>query len=133
MLSTLRAGIERNMHAREGRKSLTGRPCGSAPELLWPGSLPELYRAELRGPGIDYVILSYETPIAWRRADGSWRMPLVTYSLTTSGHQYLVRALLQDMLGPEWRERIDSSGPAISLRKGHGPEGLYGPRGDGTF
>lgn len=132
MLNTLREGIEQRDYAREGRKSLTGRPAGIA-HYLERGSLPEPYRNEFTYSTVNYVIMSYGTPIAWRRVDGTWRMPLVTYSLTTTGHQNLVRELLQDMIGPEWRERIDSSGPAISLRKGHGPEGLYGPRGDGTF
>lgn len=132
MLSTLRAGIERNLSAREGRKNLTGRPVAIShrPDR---GDLPEPYRAEFRDSIIEYVILSYNTPIAWRRADGTWRIPLVTYSLTTTGHQGRVRALLQSMLGVNWAEYLDSSGPVVSLRKGHGPEGVYGPRGDGTF
>ena len=34
-----------------------------------------------------YVIFSYATPIAWRRADGTWATPVASYSATTSGHQ----------------------------------------------
>src|SRR5512142_1466846 len=96
MLRTLRAGIERGEWATEGRKNLLGRPVDVRP-VEARGQLPEPYRSELRDSIVDYAIYSYNTPIAWRRVDGVWRIPSVTYSLTTTGHQLLVRNLLRDM------------------------------------
>ena len=37
-----------------------------------------------------YAIYSYATPIAWY-SDGTWTIPDVTYSVTTSRHQGIVR------------------------------------------
>jgi|SRR6478735_11167946 len=37
--------------------------------------------------GINYVVWSYGTPIAWVRKDGAVVKPDVTYSVTTSKHQ----------------------------------------------
>ena len=45
--------------------------------------------------GIDYVIYSYTTPIAWLRGDGSWTMPEADYSVTTKRHKAIIRAALQ--------------------------------------
>lgn len=51
------------------------------------GVLPEPYRTEfLDCPSIDYVVYSYNTPIAWHSASG-WIVPDVKYSVTTSRHQ----------------------------------------------
>lgn len=41
--------------------------------------------------GIDYVIYSYATPIAYRTADGQWTIPDAKYSVTTSKHQSTIR------------------------------------------
>lgn len=130
MLNSIREGIERHEPARERRTNLTGRPV-----LMHPasGNLPDPYRREYWDTEIRYVIFSYDTPIAWLRTDGTWRMPMVRYSLTTTQHQNTVRAILQSVLGGVWRERIDLSGPEVSMRKGYGPNGRYGSRGDGTF
>lgn len=65
--------------------AMSGRP-GSADTL---GQLPAEFRA-LGVGSADYVIYSYETPIAWR-IDGDWTVPDVRYSATTSRHQSLVR------------------------------------------
>ena len=46
--------------------------------------------------GIDYVIYSYSTPIAWRRGDGEWAMPDAKYSVTTTKHQTTTRAAIQE-------------------------------------
>lgn len=46
----------------------------------------------------DYVVKSYDTPIAWR-AYGIWHVPNVTYSTTTSArHMPKLRAAL-DLIG----------------------------------
>lgn len=60
------------------------------------GALPEEWRRryilDVRGVGIDYVITSYDTPIAWVRLDGVKVVPPVNYSTTTSRLQNRVRA-----------------------------------------
>lgn len=40
--------------------------------------------------GADFVVYSYATPIAWS-IGGSWIVPEVRYSVTTTRHQNLVR------------------------------------------
>ena len=45
-----------------------------------------------------YVIRSYATAIAWQNHDGTWIMPDVRYSPTTSKHQGTVRYAL-NMIG----------------------------------
>lgn len=58
-------------------------------------ALPQDWVLRLRfdhfGVGINYVVYSYATPIAWRRADAVWVVPNVKYSPVTSRHQSLVR------------------------------------------
>ena len=46
--------------------------------------------------GIDYVIYSYSTPIAWLRGDGEWAMPAADYSPTTTRHKNTIRAAIQE-------------------------------------
>ena len=41
--------------------------------------------------GIDYVVYSYGTPIAYRTNDGNWTIPDAKYSETTSKHQSTIR------------------------------------------
>ena len=57
--------------------------------------------------GIDYVIYSYSTPIAWRRGDGEWAMPLADYSTTTTRHQNTIRAAIQ-----EYKKALNSGNDA---------------------
>jgi hypothetical protein len=40
---------------------------------------------------IDYVVLSYSTPIAWHLPDYGWHVVDTRFSVTTSKHQSLVR------------------------------------------
>ena len=44
--------------------------------------------------GIDYVVYSYGTPIAYRYGAGKWRVPGAKYSVTTSKHQSTIRYAL---------------------------------------
>ena len=45
--------------------------------------------------GIDYVVYSYGTPIAYRAEDsGEWVVPDTKYSVTTSKHQGTIRYAL---------------------------------------
>lgn len=39
-----------------------------------------------------YVVISYGTPIAWVRPDGTKVLPDIGYSATTGQHQYTVKA-----------------------------------------
>ena len=58
------------------------------------GRLPEPWRskflAAISATGT-YVVLSYDTPIAWWDATTGWVIPDVKYSPTTSRHQSNVR------------------------------------------
>ena len=47
--------------------------------------------------GIDYVIYSYATPIAWRR-HGEWRLNTQKYSVTTSVHQAKVETAVAHVM-----------------------------------
>jgi hypothetical protein len=77
---------------------LSGRPTedGGATGC---GDLPAQYHRFLRDA--DYVVFSYETPIAWHvPAAGpgdvdAWWLPDVRYSSTTSEHQAVVRMALR--------------------------------------
>lgn len=40
--------------------------------------------------GIEYVVYSYGTPIAYRTQDGNWTIPDAKYSVTTSMHQGVI-------------------------------------------
>jgi hypothetical protein len=60
------------------------------------GRLPEEWRAEIkrsaeRGNSPVYAVYSYATPIGWLLQDGTAVVPEVSYSVTTSQHQGLVR------------------------------------------
>ena len=45
----------------------------------------------------DYVIYSYQTPIAWR-TQGQWHTPNVKYSATTSRHQSTIFTAIDQLL-----------------------------------
>lgn len=42
----------------------------------------------------DYVVYSYDTPIAWHIPDAGWRMPPVNYSQSTSKQQGRINTAL---------------------------------------
>ena len=72
--------------------SLTGQSKGARRGLYWrTGRLPRDWESVLNTDtvtvGVDYVVYSYGTPIAWLRSDGAWAIPPVKYSLTTTRHQ----------------------------------------------
>jgi len=60
------------------------------------GRLPADWRNTFtaRNGVIDYVIYSYQTPIAWHDKESGWIVPDESYSVTTSRHQGTVRAAL---------------------------------------
>ena len=55
------------------------------------GRAAELWAADQIGGEIEYVVVSYATPIAWYTKRGEWVVPEEKYSHTTSRHQSVVR------------------------------------------
>lgn len=43
---------------------------------------------------VDYVVMSYATPIAWHRITGAWHVVEQSFSVTTSQQQNIVRVAL---------------------------------------
>lgn len=114
----IRDAIAAGRPFRVGAKQLTFRT-GEPGDYL--GDLPEPFRSGSM-PGVDWVAYSYVTPIAWRLDTGSWVMPDVNYSLTTSQHQGEVRYALDPTI----------LGPTVHLRRGCGTgRGRYGARTGG--
>jgi hypothetical protein len=60
--------------------------------LPFTGYLDPLHHESLKDS--DYVIYSYNTPIAWRVTGGTWIVPAEKYSATTSQHQSKVRTAI---------------------------------------
>lgn len=61
----------------------------------------EVARYESVKDSIDYVVMSYRTPIAWHSAEG-WYVVAQKFSVTTSKHQNLVRrAVSSNLVGAE--------------------------------
>lgn len=99
------------------------------------GDLPESYHEALAAA--NYIIFSYQTPIAWRVPRGTnyggWWLPDVTYSLTTTQHQELIEAALREVPEVKAASRPEPDSPAfrtyahVSLMKGRG-HSPYGPR-----
>ena len=56
----------------------------------------ELLRTDNQTIGVDYVVYSYSTPIAWLRGDGEWVMPEAGYTQTTKRHKATIRAAIQE-------------------------------------
>lgn len=90
-----------------GTRSFRGEAGDPGPGLA--GWLPEDWREQWRRTRyqIDYVVWSYQTPIAWHLgADDTWVVPNVKYSPTTTTHQTtLERALVR--LGERVRDPED--------------------------
>lgn len=59
-------------------------------------ALREKFHDSWKHGGIDYVIYSYGTPIAWR-AWGMWKVPDEKYSVTTSKHQGRIRTAIAEL------------------------------------
>lgn len=68
-------------------------------ELPGKGKMPEAEYNTLelmhRLRGIDYVVYSYRTVIAYRTANGVWHIPDVHYSSTTTAHQNVIRVVAE--------------------------------------
>ena len=83
--------------AIKGNESFTtsGALKGDAnPAWVDPGRMTDSDSAAMRTAhdliGIDFVVYSYATPIAYRTQDGNWTIPDAKYSVTTSKHQSVV-------------------------------------------
>jgi len=76
---------------------------GDTPSTL-TGQLPrtwrDLYLDDL-ARGMDYVVWSYSTPIAWHSPRFGWVVPNVKYSVTTTIQQGVVRTALADVVVTE--------------------------------
>ena len=82
-----------------GEEFDAGNLYGGKRPRYFPGIMPDylsrFYRDDMRQGLIDYVVYSYMTPIAWRRTDGTWKYPEVSYSPTTTRHQHVTRMALR--------------------------------------
>lgn len=59
------------------------------------GLLPDEWAILLRAESPTYIVISYETPIAWWSDVLGWTVPDVRYSRTTTRHQNAVRSALR--------------------------------------
>lgn len=95
---------------------------GGAEEM---GHLPEAYREE--AGDAEYVVYSYQTPIAWITADGQRVIPDIGYSLTTGSHQGTVKHAWQgtDWVGSTFPVRGRQLRPAGGARRNGGMDDPY--------
>jgi hypothetical protein len=75
-----------------------GQLSGTRDRVWSIGRLPAEFRAAATDPTVDYVVMSYGTPIAWHDSVKGWTMPDTRYSVTTSKSQGRIRTAL-DALG----------------------------------
>jgi hypothetical protein len=117
------ASVLRELRPFKTRGSLRGGPWNNYAASV--GVLPSRYISLLGQERPDYAVWSYDTPIAWHTADGKWRVPDVTYSLTTTQHQHGIKQAVELITDGAY-----VTGPRISLMigKGHSP---FGPRSGG--
>lgn len=87
--------LRRNEDFQNSTGSLSGR---SRREVSGYGRLPASWREDLDRDkeGVEYVVYSYSTPIAWRKR-GVWTVPDTRYSVTTSQHQGKIAAAISDL------------------------------------
>lgn len=59
------------------------------------GQLPQMHAevllADAASGRVDFIVYSYQTPIAWHSKDTGWEVPDHRYSVTTTRHQNVVR------------------------------------------
>ena len=61
------------------------------------GNLTDTHRSAFKADAPTFAVYSYSTPIAWRKADGTWVMPDARYSVSTSVHQGRTRLMLSNV------------------------------------
>lgn len=81
----------RGVHWDADHASLPGK--GMMPESEY-NTLELMHRLR----GIDYVVFSYRTPIAYRLTNGTWITPAVKYSPTTSQHQGKINVVAHSLM-----------------------------------
>jgi hypothetical protein len=83
----INAGVRDRTPFRRGNVSGTvGTPHYDAGWLALP--YLTVWQDQVRREAIEYVLWSYDTPMAWKTRDLSkWIFPADKYSVTTSGHQ----------------------------------------------
>lgn len=82
--------VEDNDQFENSGRTLYGGPRYKGLGLYEPQDSFELDQIQ----GGSYFIYSYETLIAWRDEFGAWVFNETRYSVTTSGHQNMVKASL---------------------------------------
>lgn len=100
-LSTREPGpIAKKLLARESFRTNGALKGVARPEWIDLGKMSVRDYGYLRSDrdfyGIDYVIYSYTTPIAWLRGDGSWFMPEADYSVTTKRQKAIIRVAIAE-------------------------------------
>ena len=83
------------LSAREPFKT-SGSLYGEAGVAWTRGYLPSRFRDEFvaRHDHITYTVVSYATPIAWYDDEYGWIIPDVTYSVSTTRQQGIIRRAL---------------------------------------
>lgn len=82
------SGTFKGVHWDADHADLPGK--GKMPESDW-NTLKRVHDM----CGIDYVVYSYRTVIAYRDTHGTWHIPDVTYSRTTTAHQNVIRVVAE--------------------------------------
>lgn len=63
---------------------------------VYTGHMPKAFaddlRDNLRAGNVEYIVFSYSTPIGWYHKREGWIIPRVSYSITTSRHQGILRS-----------------------------------------
>ena len=102
-LSTRKPGpIAKKLLARESFRTNGALKGVARPEWIDLGKMGvrdyEYLRSDRDFYGIDYVIYSYNTPIAWlsNKDGGTWTMPEAGYSVTTKRHKATILAAIDE-------------------------------------
>lgn len=67
---------------------------GTRESWEWYGQLSADWVTEYKNANVVFTVFSYRTPIGWLTGDGTWFVPEVHYSATTSQHQSKLRGAL---------------------------------------
>lgn len=123
----------------KGRQYQPGHASMISGDRSLVGILPDHYWEQFKADAhlIDYIVWSYETPIAWHLRDeslpagatgygylGMWEIPYVRYSLTTSHHQAKIRDAVGYVNAAGGRFTQRPLGPFINLMSGRAHQGI---------
>lgn len=76
----------RNLEPFETHGALRGERV-RFPSQINQGRLDDVYLSRLRSWGVDYVVYSWATPIAWHDSERGWITPDERYSVSTTKQQ----------------------------------------------